>query len=520
MQPRLLVNPGVQAGAGEPVASKAVAFEIQVGRMARDLSALYKVSSAINTHRNCEQLKLELLRLIFEVIPARAGAVVLASEDDEMMVVSTFDRELGEGHALDLDRDLIQRVIWERAALMSGMEGTGREGTGPGGSATEHLLCAPLIGVEKVIGVLYLAATGDGSPFQDDHVHFLNSVGHIAAVTLENILALDALHAENLTLKQELGPAGKMVGESAAMARVGDFISRVAPSDSNVLIRGESGTGKEVVANLIHLSSGRGTRPFVAINCASIPESLLESELFGHEKGAFTGAVAIRKGKFEAADDGTLFLDEIGELAMPMQAKLLRVLQQREFERVGANRSIPLRARVLTATNKNLEEAIKSGEFRQDLYYRLNVVSVTVPPLREHRSDIPLLALYFGSRFARRGKRAFRGISREAREMMMRYDWPGNVRELENAMEHASVLGMTDEILPEDLPINLFKQQAAVLNGGALFQTAIEEKKKELIAGALREADGNIPAAARLLGLHPKYLHRLARSFDLKPAVR
>ena len=184
-----------------------------------------------------------------------------------------------------------------------------------------------------------------------------------------------------------------------------EFISRVAQSDSTVLIRGESGTGKEVVARAIHQSSSRHLRPFIAINCAAIPETLVESELFGHEKGAFTGAAGLRKGRLEAAEDGTLFLDEIGELAPPMQAKLLRVLQEKEFERVGGTHSIQFKARVLAATNKNLEQAIKSGEFRQDLYYRLNVVSITLPPLREHRDDIPLLALFFASKYAQRSKR-------------------------------------------------------------------------------------------------------------------
>ena len=495
---------------GESFASKATAFEMYVGRMARDLSALYQVSSAINSVRHGEQLKLELLRLILEVIPARAGAIVLMDLGDDAMTVSLLDREHGAGRALELDKDLIQRVLWERCVIL----------TDQGITESEHLLCAPLVGVDKTIGVLYFSGTIAGMPFRDDHVHFLNSVGHIAAVTLENLVALDAVRAETPVLMPEANPASRMIAESAPMARVEAFISRVAPSESNVLIRGESGTGKEVVANLIHASSGRRTRPFVAINCAAIPEALLESELFGHEKGAFTGAIAVRKGKLESAEDGTLFLDEIGELPLPMQAKLLRVLQQREFERVGANRAIPLRARIVSATNKDLDQARKTGEFRQDLYYRLNVVSITVPPLREHRSDIPLLALYFASRYARRGKRAFKGISSEAREMMMRYDWPGNVRELENAIEHAVVLGLTDEILPEDLPISIFEQQGEAPEGGGRFHAAIEEKKKDLIASALREADGNVPAAARMLGLHPKYLHRLARALDLKPAPR
>jgi transcriptional regulator with GAF, ATPase, and Fis domain len=298
---------------------------------------------------------------------------------------------------------------------------------------------------------------------------------------------------------------------------VKEFVTRVARSDCTILIRGESGTGKELVARAIHRQSPRGQRPFVAINCAAIPESLLESELFGHEKGAFTGAAVTRKGKLELAEDGTLFFDEIGEMAPLLQAKLLRVLQQKEFERVGGNRSLAFAARVLAATNRNLETAIKSGEFRQDLYFRLNVVSVTVPPLREHRDDIPLLALYFAAKYAAKNKRPFRGISREARNLLMNYSWPGNVRELENAIEHAIVLGLTDEILPEDLPAAILEEQSAAV-AGARYHTVVNQTKKELILSALQEAGGNYPQAARSLGIHQKYLHRLARNLGIKPA--
>ena len=332
------------------------------------------------------------------------------------------------------------------------------------------------------------------------------------------MLALDDLRRENRKLKQELAPVVEMVGESRAMTQVESFIARVAKSDTTVLIRGESGTGKEVVARSIHAVSPRADRPFVAINCAAIPETLIESELFGNEKGAYTGASAQRKGRFEVADDGTIFLDEVGELPLAMQAKLLRVLQQREFERVGGSKTLPMRARVLAATNRNLEEAIKSGEFRQDLYYRLNVVSVSVPPLRMHREDIPLLALHFARKHVAKANRPFKGISPEARTLLLNYDWPGNVRELENAIEHAIVLGLTDEILAEDLPAVILEQQAASL-GGARYYDAVNAKKKELILGSLAEARGNFPEAARLLGIHPKYLHRLARNLNLKEGL-
>jgi transcriptional regulator with GAF, ATPase, and Fis domain len=488
-------------------------FGIEVGRMARDLAALFRISNVINSIRDSELLQRELLCLIFEVIPAEEGAVVLLTGlDEETYAICTWNRQPQPDAAstIEIQRELIHRAIWERSAVF-----TSSAADSSGVQDSHNVLCQPLVAVERTIGVIYLTSPHPAPPFREDHMHFLESVSRIAAVTLENILALDALRSENLRLKKQLNPTTRLVGESRQIRQMEEFVSKVAQSESTVLIRGESGTGKEVVARSIHQSSPRLESPFIAINCAAIPETLLESELFGHEKGAFTGAVGMRKGKLEAAEDGTLFLDEIGELAPPMQAKLLRVLQQREFERVGGTHSVPFKARVLAATNKNLEQAIKSGEFRQDLYYRLNVVSVTIPPLREHRDDIPLLALYFAAKYAEKSKRPFKGISREARTLLMNYSWPGNVRELENAIEHAIVLGLTEEILPEDLPNGILEEQSAGL-ADARYHGVLNQSKKEMIGNALREAKGSYPEAARLLGIHPKYLHRLARNLGLK----
>ena len=412
----------------------APAFGVEVGRMARDLAALFRITNAINSIRDSELLQRELLRLIFEVVPADEGAVVLFSNPTEDSAsICSLRRQDGSQAPIEVQKDLVHRALWEGSAVVTD--------TVTDSSGSQNVLCRALVGLERTIGVLYLASRQPSSRFGEDHLHFLDSVSRIAAVTLESVLAFDALRSENQRLKKELTPSSNLVGESPQIHQVEEFISRVAKSDSTVLIRGESGTGKEVVARAIHQKGRRPDRPFVAINCAAIPEALLESELFGHERGAFTGAVGMRKGKLESADDGTVFLDEIGELPPPMQAKLLRVLQQREFDRVGGTRSIPLKARVLAATNKNLEQAIKAGEFRQDLFYRLNVVSVILPPLREHREDIRLLALYFAANYAEKSKRPFKGISKEARNLLVSYSWPGNVRELENAIEHAIVLG-------------------------------------------------------------------------------
>jgi Nif-specific regulatory protein len=480
-----------------------------LGRMARDLAAFFKIANVINSTRELERLQQELLVQISEVVPAERGAIVLlANLDDETASVCRWSRKTGAKEEVAIRDELVRQAIWERSAIYTA--------AGEGSANAENVLCVPLVGVEKTLGAIYLTSA---SPFGEDHVYFLSSVSRIAAVTLENLLKLDSLRAENQRLRADAGSGSTLIGESKPMARLGQFIARVATTDSTVLIRGESGTGKELVARAIHVSSERADKPFVAINCAAIPEALLESELFGHEKGAFTGAIATKKGKLEVAEEGTLFLDEIGEMAPALQAKLLRALQQREFERLGGNRLLALNARVIAATNKNLEQAIKGGEFRQDLYYRLNVVSVEVPGLRERRDDIPLLALYFATKYAAKFKRAFKGIAPQARALLMQYSWPGNIRELENAIEHALVLGLTDEILLEDLPGSLLEEQAAGLSS-ARYHNAIDQTKRQVVLAALEEAQGSPTEAAHLLGLHPKYLHRLIRNLNLKSQLR
>jgi transcriptional regulator with GAF, ATPase, and Fis domain len=482
-------------------------FGNAVGRMARDLAALLMISNATVSTRDIGQLQREILRLIFEVIPADDGAIVLLTPSDDLATsICRWSRKTGEKSSLTVEEEIVRRVFWERSAAITH---AGRQTDGG-----RHVLCVPLVAVHRTVGVVYLASTEDASPFLDDHVHFLVSVSRIAAVALENIQALDALSAENRQLKEQIFST-TLVGESRLIRKLETFIARVADEDVTVLIRGESGTGKELVARSVHQNGARADRPFVAINCAAIPEALLESELFGHEKGSFTGAIATKKGKLEAAEEGTLFLDEIGELAPLLQAKLLRALQQREFERLGGTRTLKFSARVVAATNKDLEKAIKTGEFRQDLYYRLNVVSVTVPPLRDRRDDIPLLALYFANKYASKRKRPFKGISPQARMSLMNYDWPGNVRELENAIEHAIVLGVADEILLEDLPAALLEEQGDGVEGSR-YHSAINTTKKELILEALRNSSGSFPEAAKSLGIHPKYLFRLVRNLKLR----
>jgi len=482
-----------------------------VGRMARDLNALFKIANTINSIRDLEPLQQRLLQLIGEVIPADTGAIVILRHADEEPISScVWERHPSASPQIAIRREIVQRALWERSPILSKPSDSKENG---------EILCVPLVGVERTVGVLYMAANSKEHKLEDGHVHFVSSVAGIAAVTLENVLATEALRSENRRLQAELDLQDVIIGESKAMHQVENFISRVAKSDSTVLIRGESGTGKELVARAIHRNSPRADKPFVAINCAAIPEALLESELFGHEKGSFTGAIATKKGRLEIAEGGTVFLDEIGELAPMLQAKLLRALQQHEFERVGGNRTLKLDARVIAATNKNLEEAIKVNQFRQDLYYRLNVVSVVVPPLRDRPDDIPLLAMYFASKYSERCKRPLKGISSAARALLTNYSWPGNVRELENAVEHAIVLGTGDEILPDDLPEALLEVQPAE-SSGVKYHDQINRLKKRMIVDAVKQSKGNYTEAAKLLAVHPNYLHRLIRNLDIKSEVK
>jgi Nif-specific regulatory protein len=370
-----------------------------------------------------------------------------------------------------------------------------------------------------VLGAIYLETGAPEGSFDEADLQVMTAVGSIAALALENLRHWERISEENQALRAEVNLEYNMVGISARMKEVFEFVRRVAATDATVLVEGESGTGKELVARAIHRNSKRAESPFVAINCAAIAENLLESELFGHEKGAFTGAAAQKKGRIEMAEGGTLFLDEVSELAPELQAKLLRVLQEREFERVGGTRAIPLDTRLVAATNKKLSEAIESGEFRKDLYYRLNVVTLIMPALRDRTEDIPQLAEHFLSKASRKCKTRMKSLSEEAKACLIRYDWPGNVRELENAIERAVVLGSGDVVLPEDLPETIL--EAGVLSdGSAKYHRSMKETKRQMIAQALQHAHGSYLDAAKSLGIHPNSLLRLMRNLNVKASKK
>jgi Nif-specific regulatory protein len=374
--------------------------------------------------------------------------------------------------------------------------------------------------IQRVIGCIYLDSNSLDNRLHEEHLQLVTAIAGISAFALENARRLQWLEQENERLTVEISQERSLVGESARMKEIYQFLKRVAPTDSTVLIEGESGTGKELAARALHRNSPRANKPFVAINCAAIPETLLESDLFGHERGAFTGAAGLKKGRLEVADSGVVFLDEIGELAPVLQVKLLRVLQEREFERVGGSHPIKVDIRLIAASNCNLDQAVRDGTFRKDLYYRLAVLKVTMPALRERREDIPMLARHFVQKHAKHCKVKPRPISREALSCMANYDWPGNVRELENAIERALVLGSSDMILPEDLPESLLERTPAPEMTEAKYHAALKELKKQLIRDAVEQTQGSYAEAARLLGVHPNYLHRLIRNLELKDTLK
>ena len=432
--------------------------------------------------------------LIRDLMPCGEILVLLGSTPDDIL------RTAPAGSA-DALRPVIGRIS--------------REGTIEDGASC---VASPLFVREKLAGAIVARAVEEAGSAQLRET--LSAVATLASAALESARDVESLRTEKALLIEELrGRDSSILGDSPAIHKLLQMIDRLAPQATTVLVLGDSGTGKELVARTLHDRSPRRERPFVAINCAAVTDTLLESELFGHEKGSFTGAVAQKKGKLEMAEGGTVFLDEVGELAPGLQAKLLRVLQEREFERVGGTRTIPLDVRLIAATNRDLSQEVKRGAFRDDLYHRLNVVTVRTPPLREHRDDIPKLARHFAAASAIRCGRRIEGVSPEAERYLVEYAWPGNVRELENAMERAVVLGGDSGwILPEDLPENILETGPAPETAAA-FHVNVADAKRDSIVRAWQESKGDYRAAAAILGLHPNSLLRLIRNLNLRDVL-
>ncbi len=391
-------------------------------------------------------------------------------------------------------------------------------------------ICVPILHHRQVIGTISInrPAAPDSALAKD--LDFLVIVANLLAEAVasirEQIHEQESLKAENERLRRQLGDRYQphnLVGNSKEMRAVYDQIAQVADSTATVLIRGESGTGKELVARAIHFGSSRRNNPFISINCAALPENLIESELFGHEKGAFTGAAQQRRGRFELASGGSIFLDEIGDITPAVQVRLLRVLQERSFERVGGDKTLSVNVRVIAATSRNLEEAIRSGRFREDLYYRLNVFPILLPPLRERRSDILLLADFFLQKYNAAYSKKVKRISTTAINMMMAYHWPGNVRELENCVERA-VLTSTDEVvhgyaMPPSLQTSEATNTSLLPEAGASLQTMVESFEREIIVDALKRHRGIAAAAARHLQTTQRIINYHIKNLGIEPSA-
>jgi Nif-specific regulatory protein len=454
---------------------------------------LFRLLTGMNSAEGKRAVELSLIRLVNDVSGTDGGFVVLAEPGKPL--AETFRERDFPGLNEVVERVCAEGIIHEPA---------GSDGS-PGATA------GPLFVHDRIAGIMGVLGP--------DCREVLSAVIVLASTALSAAREFEDLKTENVLLKLQRKPDDSgMIGQSRAIVQLKSMIDRVAPQNASVLILGESGTGKELVARTIHARSRRSTRPFVAINCAALSETLLESDLFGHERGAFTGAVAQKKGKLEMAEGGTVFLDEIGELAPGLQAKLLRVLQERTFERVGGTQTLPLDIRLVAATNRDLGAEAEQGRFRLDLFHRLNVIALKAPPLRERVDDIPLLTAHFLKLAGDRCGRRLAGATEECLRCLMRYPWPGNIRELENAIERAAILGSSEWLQPEDLPETII-EAADVSDLAGPYHAALGNARRECVVKAWNEAGGDHDSAARILGMHPNSLRRLIRHLGLKETL-
>jgi transcriptional regulator with GAF, ATPase, and Fis domain len=489
---------------------------VQSAEARTTLAAMLKLVRLMGT-KDGEALPDKILDIFLEVVPAERGAVLLGRSLEDIEPLAMRKR------AFAVSRTILSQVLEEKSAVVVGrIEDEAPTPKSLVASKVHSLIALPLTADGQLLGAIYLDSRDPKVELPADKLEPLMGLAGVAAVALDKARQLGRLRDENDRLQQEFELEHDMVGESPKLEEAERILARAAETDTTVLIEGESGTGKELAARALHFNSPRRHAPLIKVDCTGLNENLLASELFGHEKGAFTGAIQQKKGKLEIANHGTVFLDEIGELPLALQAQLLRVLQDREFERVGGTRPISVDIRLVAATNRDLAAEVKKGNFREDLFYRLNVVKVLLPPLRERPEDIELLARYFVSEFGKKVKRKVVGLSSEALEALKRYEWPGNIRELANTIERAVVLGSTELILPDDLPEMLVERarRGAAASGAAGYHEAVAEKKRELILDAVSRSGGSITQAAKLLGLHPNYLHRLIRNLDLRDELK
>jgi len=502
---------------------------VHAERHVHELEVLYKISRALAQAVRQREMLQEVLELLHDELGMTSGTILLLSPDStELMIevahnltdsqMAAVRYRLGEGivgRVVQTGKPVIVPKVSQEPLFLDRLRRR-RKPLGPLTGITKDeisFLCVPIAIGREVIGAFSVDRVFDQSASLDEDIRLLSIIASMIAHDIKARRAAAAerqvLEEENLRLRNELETRFRpenIIGNSGLMRLVYSAIHQVASSGTTVLIRGESGTGKELVAHAIHYSSPRRDGAFIKVNCAALNENLLESELFGHEKGAFTGAIQGRRGRIEEAEGGTLFLDEIGDFSPATQIKLLRVLQEREFERVGSNRTLKANVRILAATNRDLEEAVETGRFRQDLYYRINVFPLFLPPLRDRKDDILLLADFFVEKYARQMKKDVRRITTPAINMMVAYHWPGNVRELENCIERAVLLSTDGVIHGHHLPPTLQTSDASDTIGEGSMRERVDLFERDIITDALKRHNGNMTSAAHDLKTTPRIL--------------
>lgn len=500
-----------------------------------ELVVLYEISKILDETEDLKQILSPILESLAKHTTATRGAITLLNRDtSEIMIESAYGLtenqkkrgryRLGEGITGQVVKTGSPIVIPDTSKNKEFKNKTGADTVQSYESGPSAFICVPIKSGNETIGTMNINCINTGEIDLDNLFKLLSIIASMIARAVRIRQELreekERLLAENDRLKKELKDRfqpGNIIGTSQSMQEVFDLIGQVCRSEATVLIRGESGTGKELVAQEIHYNSLRSDRPFIKVNCAALPESVIESELFGHEKGAFTGALTTRKGRFELADGGTLFLDEIGEISPQMQVKLLRVLQEQEFERVGGTKTIKVNVRIVAATNRDLEKDIYNNNFREDLYYRLNVFPIHIPALRDRKSDIMLLCDHFIEKYNKRNHKNVKRITSSAIDLFTSYHWPGNVRELENCIERAVLLSNDNVIHAYHLPPSLQSAESSNTQIVKTLQEAVDDLEREIIADALKTTRGNAAKAARILGVTERIMGLRLAKYDIKP---
>jgi Nif-specific regulatory protein len=491
------------------------------GLTARAASALVEASAAINDSLDLGEVLQAIAHKAAAVLQSEASSVLLLDKNRGKLVFMAavgdrgpaligeeFDAGLGiAGRVASTGKPVVVPDVHEHKDFFNGIDAKSS-------FQTRGLIAAPMIRKDEVVGVVEVLNKLGGGAFSEDDLTLLQIFANLAASGVHNAAEHETVVRANRGFRESIRPKAPIIGNSAALRQVTDMVNRVAGSNATVLLLGETGTGKELAARQIHGASPRNDKPFIAINCAALPETLLESELFGHEKGAFTGAHADKMGRFELAHGGTLFLDEIGDISLSTQIKLLRVLQEKEFVRVGGTRTISTDVRIIAATNRDLRQAMEKGGFREDLYYRLNVFPINMPPLRQRREDIPLLVEHFVALASGDLGCPRPGVGDEAMALLASYNWPGNIRELQNVVERAVLLADGAALASAHLPKEIVGEGAAQPPDKS--ESSLWGYEKALIVKALRENNWNQSKAARILGISRDNLRYRVKKFEIQ----